>query len=450
MVKKILKILGIPISLVKKFFYSILTAGRDEDDEIFSISRVIVINVFLIIGVIITFAYGLLNIFTGNTLVGIVDLIACAGMILNAVYLRYTARYNRVSSYTLLLMLALLMVLLITGGTANTGIYWFYTYPALTFFLKGKKRGIIWLVYLYLCTFLVLIFDKLGYIQDIPFTLLQMRQMLVSLLVVSLLVYFHERVKNKSSQIIKEKNIELNSKNDQLLREITKRKELHFEIQIKNKLLKNKEAHLTHLVEEKTQKIDTMAIAMVSALENVNLYNDSDTGKHIKRVSGYSTIIAEKYGCDNDYIKRIQIYASLHDVGKIGIPDEVLKKPGRYTAREYDIMKQHVKIGFQMLNDAKLDKMAKNIALYHHEKWDGSGYLKGLKGKKIPLEARIVALSDVYDALVTRRCYKKAYSEKTADTIIQGESGKHFDPKIVSVFMENKKQILKVKNLYYD
>lgn len=223
-------------------------------------------------------------------------------------------------------------------------------------------------------------------------------------------------------------------------------KNLHDELKMKNKLLLHNEAHLRYLVEQKTKKIDNMTISMVSALENANYYNDEVTGNHVKRVSAYSAIIAMECGCYNDFVKRIKIYAPLHDVGKVGIPDEVLKKPGIYSTEEFEIMKQHVIIGGNMLDSPDIDIMARNIALYHHERWDGSGYMAGLKGENIPLEARIISIVDVYDALVTQRSYKKALSDEEADQIIRENAAKHFDPALVETFLKVKERIIEIRN----
>ncbi len=220
------------------------------------------------------------------------------------------------------------------------------------------------------------------------------------------------------------------------------------ELEIKNKLLKYKEAHLEYLVEEKTKKIDNMTIALVTALENANILNDEDTGNHIKRVSEYSVILAENYGCDTDFVKKIKIYSSLHDIGKIGIPHAILKKEGKYTPEEFEKMKEHVSIGAKMLDSPEIDIMAKNIALYHHEKWNGSGYINGLKGAEIPLEARIVALADVYDALITRRVYKAPYTQKETEKKIHENSGTHFDPAIVEIFSHCKDKFSGINSKY--
>jgi len=222
-------------------------------------------------------------------------------------------------------------------------------------------------------------------------------------------------------------------------------KQYQDELSEKNELLEKREMHLAKLVNDKTAQIEDITLSMVSALEHANFFNDTDTGKHIQRVSHFAAFLAEKCGQPYDFVKRIKLYASLHDVGKVGLPDNLLKKPGRYTPEEFERMKLHVEIGGRMLGGAAIDQMAKNIALYHHEKWDGSGYLKGLKGEEIPLEARITTLADVYDALTHKRVYKSAFSEEKTDKLILEGRGTHFDPNLVDIFMENKTDIIAIR-----
>jgi HD-GYP domain-containing protein (c-di-GMP phosphodiesterase class II) len=222
------------------------------------------------------------------------------------------------------------------------------------------------------------------------------------------------------------------------------------ELKQKNDLLADRELHLTNLVEEKTNKLENTTGALITALESANFYNDSDTGSHIKRVSEFSALFAKGAGADSDFVKRIRLYASLHDVGKVGLSDALLKKPGKYTPEEFELMKDHVQIGERMLDNPEIDPMARNIALYHHEKWDGTGYLKGLKGEEIPLEARIVAIADVYDALSQRRVYKEAFPEEKVDGIIREGSGTHFDPELVEVYFRDKSEILEIRDRFSD
>lgn len=224
-----------------------------------------------------------------------------------------------------------------------------------------------------------------------------------------------------------------------------KLKEMQDEIIEKNKLLADRELHLKTLVEKQTLKIEKITTALITALENANQMNDTDTGKHIKRVSAYAELIAAKYGCNVDFVKRIKLYASLHDVGKVSIPDALLKKPGKYTDGEFVQMQQHVVLGAKLLDNEEIDDMAKNIALYHHEKWNGTGYVNKLSGEAIPLEARIVAIADVYDALTSKRVYKNANTDEEAIKIIKAESGKHFEPRLVDIILENHAQIIEIR-----
>ena len=216
---------------------------------------------------------------------------------------------------------------------------------------------------------------------------------------------------------------------------------LQRDLKEKNALLADRERHLSRLVEEKTQKIEHITLALVNALEHANAANDQETGHHVKRVGAYSACVAEYYGCDREFVKRIKLYAPLHDVGKVGLPDAILKKPGKYTVDEFLAMQEHVRIGAQILDSEGLDPMARNIALYHHERWNGSGYINRLRGEKIPLEARIVALADVYDALSSTRVYKEVFPKMQVESVLREESGKHFDPALVEVFFDHLSEI---------
>jgi len=217
------------------------------------------------------------------------------------------------------------------------------------------------------------------------------------------------------------------------------------ELKYKNQLLESKKLLLINEVDEKTKMVDDISRALITALESANILNDTDTGNHIKRVSEYAGLLADKFSNDLNFCKMIRLYASLHDVGKVGISDSLLKNPGRFTNEEMEAMKQHVIYGANMLTAEGIPKMAANIAKYHHEKWNGTGYIEGLKEKDIPIEARIVALADVYDALGTKRVYKEAFTEEKIDKIIQEEKGKHFDPELVDLYFKNKDSFLKIK-----
>ena len=177
-------------------------------------------------------------------------------------------------------------------------------------------------------------------------------------------------------------------------------------------------------------------------------YKDEDTGAHIVRMSYYSALIAEKLGLQAKDVQNILYAAPMHDVGKIGIPDSILMKPGKLTEEEFDLMKIHTTIGAKILanSKSKILQVAEQIALSHHEKWNGKGYPLGLSGDDIPLAGRIVALADVFDALTSKRPYKNPFPVKVAIDIIKKERGQHFDPDVVDIFLENIDEILKIKS----
>ena len=185
------------------------------------------------------------------------------------------------------------------------------------------------------------------------------------------------------------------------------------------------------------RKYEDLMLSLVSALEAVNQFNDLETGNHIKRLNLYSELLANKLGCNKKFYEEIGRVASLHDVGKIGIDRSILKKPGKLTEEEFKVIKEHPEIGYEIIKKSGVSIMAENIARYHHEKWDGEGYPCGLKGLEIPLEARIVSVVDVYDALRQKRVYKDGFTHEKAIEIIKNESGKSFDPNIVKIFLEN-------------
>ena len=176
-------------------------------------------------------------------------------------------------------------------------------------------------------------------------------------------------------------------------------------------------------------------------------YKDEDTGDHIVRMSRYSALMAEKLGMRDKDVQNIRYASPMHDVGKIGIPDSILMKPGKLTDEEFDIMKTHTTIGAKILADSKAEilKLARQIAISHHEKWNGKGYPQGLSGDKIPIAGRIVGLADVFDALTSKRPYKVPYPVEIACDIIRKERGEHFDPDVADVFLENIDEFLAIK-----
>ncbi len=185
---------------------------------------------------------------------------------------------------------------------------------------------------------------------------------------------------------------------------------------------------------------------MIFVLAELIEHRSLETGEHIKRVAEVSEIIAKSLGYDDETSDKIKLAAMLHDVGKIGIPDNILNKPGKLTDEEYETMKRHTVIGYKILShyDNELFKMTATIALNHHENWDGGGYPQRLQGEEIPIEARIVTVADNYDALLSDRIYRPAWPEERVLNYIKTMSGIKFDPKIVKVFFENYQKIKEV------
>lgn len=181
-------------------------------------------------------------------------------------------------------------------------------------------------------------------------------------------------------------------------------------------------------------------------------YRDKETYNHLNRMSNYTYILAKGLKYSESKAQNLKYAAMMHDVGKLGIPDSILQKPGKLTAEERKIMELHTVIGANILkgsNSHLLQKAAK-IALTHHEKWDGTGYPLGLKGHKIPIEGRIVALADVFDALFSKRVYKEAFSIEKVLSILENQKGKHFDPKLIDILIKNLDKFLKINEKYKD
>ena len=213
-----------------------------------------------------------------------------------------------------------------------------------------------------------------------------------------------------------------------------------------------KAEELERLVRERTAEITETQKEVVKRLAKASEFRDNETGMHINRMSHICYILAKELGCDEEYSQLLLDSSPLHDVGKIGIPDSILLKPGKLNLEERKIMNTHVNIGYEVLtgHHSPLLTMAAEIALYHHEKWDGTGYPNAISGEDIPLSARISSIADVADALLSNRPYKKAWSLSDMLDYLEKEKGKHFDPIIVSAFMKRVDDIVEIRNLYKD
>ncbi|MDM8515709.1 response regulator [Desulfobacterales bacterium HSG16] len=201
---------------------------------------------------------------------------------------------------------------------------------------------------------------------------------------------------------------------------------------------------------ERTAELEASQHSAIHMLGEAGHYNDTDTGVHIWRMAAFAGAIARAHGWRAEQAEMLELAAPMHDTGKIGIPDAILKKPGKLDAEEWQIMKNHSRIGHGILCkcDTPLFRMAADIALYHHEKWDGGGYPEGLKGDQIPESARIVALADVFDALTMKRSYKDAWPLDKALKEIRDTTGSHFDPFLVESFFSIQNEIMEIKDTW--
>ena len=209
---------------------------------------------------------------------------------------------------------------------------------------------------------------------------------------------------------------------------------------------------LEEKVAEATHAIRTREHETLLRLGKAGEYRDEETGNHVIRMAKYSRLIAEHLGLDEAECETVELAAPMHDIGKIGIPDQVLLKPGRLEVEEFAVIKQHTRIGYEILKDSpsKYLQMGAVIALGHHEKFDGSGYPQGLSGEDIPLVARIVAVADVYDALSSKRCYKPAWSHDDVIDLLKAQSGQHFDPQCVGAFLAQLTEVNNIQTLFRD
>jgi len=224
-------------------------------------------------------------------------------------------------------------------------------------------------------------------------------------------------------------------------------KRLHDEHEAHRKQIEQYNQKLEMRVRERTKELYESRKEIIFRLGRAAEYRDNETGLHVFRMSHICARLAREIGLSEEECQMILLASPLHDIGKIGIPDSILLKPGKLDKDEWEIMKSHTTIGAEILSESKSDllKMAELIALTHQEKWDGSGYPRGLRGKDIPLVGRIVTICDVFDALTSKRPYKRKWTNEEAKDYIEQEAGKHFDPELTKVFLNILPDVLEIQ-----
>jgi len=222
--------------------------------------------------------------------------------------------------------------------------------------------------------------------------------------------------------------------------------------QLGHRMLHEQKDVLEEMVRLRTEELNHSRLQVVQRLGRAAEYRDNETGYHTIRMSQTSALLAQKLGWSTTDTEMMLNASPMHDIGKIGIPDHILLKPGKFEPAEWEIMKSHAAIGAELLDgdDSPLLRLAREIALSHHEKWDGSGYPNGLAGEAIPQSGRIAAVADVFDALTSSRPYKRAWTVEAAEAFVRDNTGSHFDPTVVACFLANLPEILAIRDRYQE
>jgi putative two-component system response regulator len=247
---------------------------------------------------------------------------------------------------------------------------------------------------------------------------------------------------------------------------VVARVQTHLALKAAADFLKDKNAYLEKEVDKRTREVQLIQDVTIMAMASLAETRDNETGNHIRRTQNYVRALAKKLQrhvrfaatLDDATVDMLYKSAPLHDIGKVGIPDTILLKPGKLTPEEFEVMKTHTTLGRDAIIAAEnlIDapstflRMAREIAHYHQEKWDGSGYPEGMKGEAIPLSARLMALADVYDALISRRVYKPPFPREKAVAIIREGRGAHFDPDVVDAFVAIEQEFATIADEYAD
>jgi len=234
--------------------------------------------------------------------------------------------------------------------------------------------------------------------------------------------------------------------------EVKARVKTHLTLKLAKEALKNQNSILEEMVQARTAELRKAQIEVINRLGKAAEYRDQDTGAHINRMSKYCRLMGKAVGLSKEEYDRLDLASTMHDVGKIGISDNILLKPGKLDVKEWESMMTHTRIGEKLLSggSSQLLDLARIIAMTHHEKWDGTGYHQKLKGKEIPLTGRIACICDVFDALISRRPYKEPWPMERVMEEIKRGSGIFFDPELVEVFLSLEPEIRKIVEAYQE
>jgi HD superfamily phosphodiesterase len=321
-----------------------------------------------------------------------------------------THDYDQAVEKIMVILTALFFTFFFIGEHESFDVFWVLIIPVVGMVLASMYRLLFWLK-LFLTLLVLMLVTGYLFPEIIKYETFALFSLLWAGIFIALMSYYYAKIKTHLED-------QIHSYQDNLEEKID---------------VATKEIRTLNISLEETQA------EIVERLGTLGEYRSKETGAHVRRVGLYSKLLAQLNGLDEHFAKLLEDAAPLHDIGKVGIPDSILNKPGQLTDKEYDVMKNHTLIGQSILDnsDKPLIQLASEIAGGHHEKYDGTGYPLRLKEEDIPLSARIVAIADVFDALISQRVYKKSWSQEETINYFQEQKGKHFDPMLTALFLEN-------------
>ena len=392
--------------------------------------RIRFINIMIIFFIPLYLIYTYVNFQKGYYAFSLFDAINVILLIVVYIVLRKKSNINAAVSILLITPIPIFLIAFFEGGIQNSAFFWFFLYPIWAIFLKGNKKGIKWVIGLLISIVAFYIFFSITNYQT-PYHKVLLMVLFVALLVEASILIAYESMRKKYDKIIEHQNEQLERYRNELEESLTTKVQ-------ENEVL--------------SSEIVQIQRDIIFSMGSIGETRSKETANHVKRVAEYAKLFGLKIGFTEELADMLLQASPMHDIGKVGIPDKILNKPGILTKEEFEVMKEHSNIGYEMLKHSNrtLLKMAATIACEHHERYDGSGYPKGLKGEDIHIYARIIALADVFDALGSKRVYKVAWSDVDIFKYIAENRGKHFDPNLVDIFFKYKDEFLAIRDKYSD
>lgn len=416
---------------------NILTSLEDEAKY-----KYIFLILIIAISVVILVIMGVKRFFDTSIFLSIIDF-SFAFILMFILYKikNSPSRFELLSSASILLSFIFINIVFLYAQNEPTRIILFFIFIASTVFLKGCRVGFVF-------TSLIIVivsFIHLTSYFDTNYTDTELTLVSIYFIVFFLIIAVFENIKHRQTITLHELLEENRKEKDEI-------ESLKHELELNNEHLEEQvNSRIIEIVALNKDVKDTQK-EIVFTMGAIAESRSKETGNHVRRVAEYSKELALHCGIheyDADLLKQA---SPMHDIGKVGIPDTILNKPGKLDADEWKIMQTHAELGYEMLrhSNKELLQIAAKVSYEHHEKWDGSGYPNGLKGEDISIEGRITAIADVFDALGSDRVYKKAWSDEKIFKLFEEESGKHFDPNLIDIFMRHIDDFLAIRDRFAD